>query len=39
MNIDFNLSSFIRQSLALPIIIAVCVVRLLAYLVAEDSEL
>lgn len=39
MNIDFNLSSFIWQSLALPTIIAFCVVRLFAYLVAECCEL
>lgn len=39
MIIDFNLSSFIRQSVAMPTINAFCVVRLFAYLVAECCEL
>jgi hypothetical protein len=39
MNIDCNLSSFARQSLTLPTIIAFCVVRLFAYQVAECCEL
>jgi hypothetical protein len=39
MNIDCNLSSFIRQSLTLPTIITFCVVRLFACRVAECYEL